>query len=698
MIGLLSLHYALAARSLVLENPTIDEVVHLPAGISYWQKGTFRLYHHNPPLFKLVAALPVVMAHPVTEPLYERDWWKSRDPSAITFAQWFAAFNYARYFELFQLARLIMPLFSIVGGLVVFAWSRRLYGTWAGSLSLALWVFSPNVLAHTRLITSDVCSTAMGVAATYVFWRCLQKPTGRWALAAGVALGFAQLTKFSMLLLYAVWPFLWIVRLGLTLPRDHWLRGIGKGLIHGIAIVAVSVVTIDVGYLFEGVGIPLGDFEFACRSLTRSAKPGESRPASKNPSLDTAWQFRINRFRGTWLGRIPAPLPEHYLLGLDEQKLEAEGIPSRFSSATQLDRMARASNQPATRVRDELRVPEASDEKKDAYPVYLNGELRRTGWWYYFLLALVYKVPEGTWLLVLLSLAVLLTVMRSRSEWADEIALGTVPLAILISMSLLTDINIGLRYVLPIAPYVFIAAGKVVPWSMSLSGRWRPVLGSLVVGSLGLTFVASMAIRPHYLTYFNWASGGPDRVPARLIDSNLDWGQDLVGLQRWWKENIPDQPIGLAYFGQINPSIFTMRDERFQWFLPPPRPSTIRPLFDTPSPRLKGPEPRLTPGYYAISATLLYGLSWRLYDPAPLDTVPEAWPIVWNVHDFNAYSYFQKFTPIKVIGHSIYVYRLSAEDVARVHDVFRPAADRKPRSPSRTSMPGGREDIRFVRQ
>ena len=64
VVGLLVLHYALAARSLLRENPTVDEVVHLPAGITYWQKGTFRLYHHNPPLFKLVAALPVVMAQP----------------------------------------------------------------------------------------------------------------------------------------------------------------------------------------------------------------------------------------------------------------------------------------------------------------------------------------------------------------------------------------------------------------------------------------------------------------------------------------------------------------------------------------------------------------------------------------------------------------------------------------------------------
>ncbi len=283
VIGLLSLHYALAAQSLLLENPTVDEVVHMPAGITYWQKGTFRLYHHNPPLFKLVAALPVVMAHPETEPLYERDWWRSRDPSAITFAQWFAAFNHSRYFELFQLARLTMPLFSIVGGLVVFAWSRRLYGVWAGLLSLALWVFCPNILAHARLITSDVCSTAMGAAATYIFWCYLHKPNWRWALAAGVALGLAQLSKFSMLLLYAIWPFLWIVRLGLVVPRGEWLRAVGKGVIHGLVIVSLSIATIDVGYLFEGVGIPLGDFEFVLPLPDATRAAGHAAPQEQEP-------------------------------------------------------------------------------------------------------------------------------------------------------------------------------------------------------------------------------------------------------------------------------------------------------------------------------------------------------------------------------------------------------------------------------
>ena len=439
--GLLVLHYALAARSLLLENPTVDEVVHMPAGITYWQKGTFRLYHHNPPLVKLVAALPVVWANPVTEPLYQMSSWKTPDPSQTTFSQTFAFLNRARYFELFQLARLMMPLFSIIGGLVVFAWSRRLYGTWGGLLSLSLWVFCPNILAHARLVTSDVGSTAMGVAATYVFWRYLHQPNWRWAAAAGILLGLAQLTKFTMLLLYAVWPFLWLVRLLLVTPHAERTARISPALGHGFLIVLLSIVTIDAGYFFEGVGIPLGKFEFASSSLTRPVSIDAKRPHSKNLLLEAAWQFRVNRIRGTWLDRLPCPMPEHYVLGFDEQKIETEGIPERFTKAV---------SEPNEAIRDQMiarerAIPESPADAKGAYPVYLNGELRRTGWWYYYLLALFYKLPEGTLILAVLSLLSLRFVRHSRAEWADEIALWTLPVVILFSMSFLTDINLGLR-------------------------------------------------------------------------------------------------------------------------------------------------------------------------------------------------------------------------------------------------------------
>ncbi|AMV39373.1 ArnT family glycosyltransferase [Planctomyces sp. SH-PL62] len=661
VVALSGVHLALAERSLFSENPTVDEVVHMPAGLTYWDRQTFRLYRHNPPLVKMVAALPVWLAGPVLEPLYQRRAWTDREPAQLNFSQDFAYANADRYFELFDLARMVMPLFSVLGGLVVFAWSARLYGATAGLLSLTLWAFCPNILAHGRLITSDVGSSAVGVAATFLFWLYLRRPGWGGAAAAGVALGVAQLTKFSMLLLYFVWPFLWLVRLALVPSSESWGRKLGRGLAHGLLVVALSILTIDVGYLFEGVGKPLGSFEFASGSLTKPPPGGiRTPPPSDNPLYFIQWPFVQNRFRGTILEKLPAPLPEHYLLGFDEQKLEADGIPLRLDRAFAA---LKAGDVEAARVE-----AASSDRSSAGYSVYLNGELRGTGWWYYYLATLAYKVPEGTWLLVLGSIVLLVVRRRSREEWADEIALWTVPSVILFAMSFLTDINIGLRYILAVFPYLYVQAGKLAPWIEALSGRARTAGRAAVLGALGLTIAATAAIHPHYLSYFNVVSGGPDRTPARLIDSNLDWGQDLVNLREWCRENIPDEPIGLAYFGQINPSLFTMRGDRFDWFLPPVRPGSLIRMA-APAARLVGPAGELTPGWYAVSATLVYGLKWRFYDPTTF--YQEAWAPSWR-SDNDVYGYFRLFQPDRRIGHSIYLYHLTAEDVARAASVLKP--------------------------
>ncbi len=292
VVGLLVLHYVLAARSLLRENPTVDEVAHLPAGVTYWQMGTFRLYPHNPPLFKLVAALPVVMARPVTEPLFPSKSWRSKFPSPASFSQFFAYFNADRYFELFQLARLMMPLFTVIGGGARSS-SRLIWPSRVGEpVDLAaLWAFCANILARSNSIYSDASSTAVGVAATYVFWRYLSRPTWRWAVAAGVLLGIAL--SSSTLGLLPVRP----LAVLLAGPADDRgtafreriaarrapLRYVARSLVQGIAIVALSILTIDAGYFFEGVGIPLGKYEFGSRTLTRPVPPGMSRPTSQNP-------------------------------------------------------------------------------------------------------------------------------------------------------------------------------------------------------------------------------------------------------------------------------------------------------------------------------------------------------------------------------------------------------------------------------
>lgn len=654
--ALLALHGGLAVDSLLRENPTIDEVVHLPAGLSYWQKGTFKLYPHNPPLIKLVAALPVLAARPVTAPLYRRDpvrpwqasFWEGPEPNKAGFAHEFANRNAGRYFELFARARLVMPAFSVLGGLCVFLWSRRLYGDGGGLLSLALWCLCPNILAHARLVTTDVGATALGFGATFAFRRYLDRPTWGRAILAGIALGLAELTKFSMLLLYGLWPLIGLIQLALQRPRRGKLRGLGRAAVHGAAIVALSLLVINLGYGFEGVGRPLGGFEFVSGTLTRPRdRPRIPDPAVRPGTLaGRIREYRVNRFRDTPLGSLPAPLPAYYLIGFDAQKLEADGVWMRFLVPPGLgDRMG------------------GEGDAVFGYPVYLNGVLRSRSWVDYFLYTLAYKVPEGTWALVLLSLVVLALTpgAGAGARWGDELALLIVPAATLLVMSLGTNINLGLRYVLPIFPYVFTSAGKLAPWAVGLAGGRRKAALAAIGAGLAATAIAIGAIHPHYLAYFNRVAGGPSRGSQHLIDSNLDWGQDLVNLREWVRAHGKER-IGLAYFGQVNPSLFDLRGDGFDWFLPPALPGTWERGFP-PGPESRGPP---APGLYAVSASLVRGLRWRVYDHAR--DRPEDRPAQWAPYEAGegAYAYFQDLEPIDRIGYSIFIYRLDAAAAARL--------------------------------
>ena len=116
---------------------------------------------------------------------------------------------------------MVMPLFSVLGGLVVFAWSRRLYGDLgraAEPLPLGLLPEHPGALPadHDR---RRLDGAGRGGDLRVLALSCAS-PSWRRAMAAGVMLGLAELTKFSMLLLYAVWPFLWLVRLILADAAD----------------------------------------------------------------------------------------------------------------------------------------------------------------------------------------------------------------------------------------------------------------------------------------------------------------------------------------------------------------------------------------------------------------------------------------------------------------------------------------------
>ncbi|MGH7137804.1 MAG: ArnT family glycosyltransferase, partial [Pirellulales bacterium] len=177
--------------------------------LSHWELGRFDLARVNPPLVRMVAALPVTLA------AHEVDWTQytafpgGRPEFAVGVD--FMRANRARSFWLFTLARWACIPFSLLGAYVCYRWARELYGELAGCLGLSLWCFCPNILAHAELITSDVAAAAFGSAACYAFWRWLREPALDTAWICGLLLGLAELTKTTWLLLFPLWPLLWIV-------------------------------------------------------------------------------------------------------------------------------------------------------------------------------------------------------------------------------------------------------------------------------------------------------------------------------------------------------------------------------------------------------------------------------------------------------------------------------------------------------
>jgi hypothetical protein len=161
-------------------------------------------------------------------------------------------------------------------------------------------------------------------------------------------------------------------------------------------------------------------------------------------------------------------------------------------------------------------------------PNYLLGRLSRYGWWYYFVVVMGIKVPLA--MLGLLVMSGLLTTRRLRERPVDELALA-VPCAVLfVFFSCFCTAQIGIRYLLPLFPFLFVAVGRVcvhrlVPFPRAWAG--------LVVGAVVWYVVSSLSFFPHYLSYCNEIVWDRTHLHRYVADSNVDWGQNGAYLERY---------------------------------------------------------------------------------------------------------------------------------------------------------------------
>ncbi|MDH3628260.1 MAG: glycosyltransferase family 39 protein [Acidobacteriota bacterium] len=479
---------------------TTDEIMYLTAGYYHLRTGEFGYNRTNPPLTKMLTALPLLVLSPDL-PAIESDPATWSEIEQWRYSRKFLYENRINADRILFATRLPVLALALILGLYVQRWARRLYGERAALLSLFLFAFSPNLLAHARLATQDLALATFGFAAAYHLWRYIEQPTWRPLLLSATYFAVAAATKTTAILL--VLPLL----LALTLPflsasRDS-SPGISAGpldrirrplprrlakivLTYGVfAICSLSVLNLSYG--FEGSFVSAGHYEKA-RTL-------EHRLSTVAPPLAPVFRAGLH---------LPVPIPEPMIRLIEFQS---------------------------------TRISEGNN-------VFFHGRLSREGWWYVIPVAVLIKTPLP--LLLLASLSMGAIVWRRRPLMGEWFLIGTT-FFMLALFAYFKSVSIGLRYVLLIYPCLHVLAGR---WLQDGRVLRR---GARVALTLALSWYLVGAVRtyPHYLPYFNETVGGSRNGYRFLADSFVDWGQDLPALKIYMERNGIER-IRLAYFGSAD--------------------------------------------------------------------------------------------------------------------------------------------------
>ncbi len=631
---LLLVHAWLAFSSTLGECTTADEIAHLTAGRAYWTYGDYRLQPENGILPQRWVGLPAWLENrPFPSP--SAPGWRKSDVWSVGHDYFYGQPGAAG--AILAAGRAVSLLWTLATAVLIFVWSRTLFGRTGGLVSLAFYAFCPDMLGNGALAASDMCMTFFFVASAGAFWRCLRKPGPATLALSCVVFGLACVAKYSAALLPGV--FLVLTGLQLRGPGLAGRRGF-RGAAAGIAILAAhAAVAWGMIWLFFGF---------------RNATASSLLP----PMADYYRPWAVIRTElgglGSLLDRIRAwkLLPDAYVYG--------------FAFVIDMSRERGA---------------------------FLNGHTSLTGWPWFFPYAYLVKTPLaflgallGTLILVLRRwLGATAGAARRALLRADLFATAPLVVAFVFysAAALTSHLNIGIRHLFPLYPILFIAAGALGSWAASAGRAARGLVAVLVVGQAA----ASLSVAPHYLAFFNTIAGGSSNGYRHLVDSSLDWGQDLPGLARWLHSDAEARsgtPVYLAYFGTGYPPYYGIHVN----FLPsiPRQPGT-----DTWSP--------LHGGVYCVSATMLQqvyspvGRTWTLDDEREYQTLRRLEPALyayaaaspakrgeierqaparlWNrawerfslLRFARLCAYLRARTPDTEIGYSILIYRLTETEV-----------------------------------
>ena len=592
------LFFLLALDSLVGDSPTMDEQNHIARGLAFLRTGDPRLSLEHPPLVNALSALPLLTLPSVRLPTDHPSW--QRQPPDIYWYVFADVFLWEYNHDVTRmvfLARLPVVFLTLGMALVGFRFAGQMWGRRAAVFAFLLLLFDPNVLAHGRYATTDIGGATFLFLAAFLIWRMWRRWSWRRWLAAGIGLGLAFGSKLStlafgpILALMALLPlYSWdpklaaLARWSLMAKSDTkaaslWAYGRAAGRrlaqLAGAGVVSLVVVWVLFG------------FEWRPFLLQREAL------------------IRLNDFAG--------PMPTFWA-----------GIEQIFNISG------------------------------GGRPAFLLGHFSTEGFPAYFPVAFLAKTPLPV--LLLLPIATFLLVKEKTTRGRALFLL--LPAVIYFLLSTQSSLNIGYRHLLPVLPFIVVlvsglASGRVgsKQWTVN-SGQWTvdsgqdaPRVTYYVLrmayyvlrpsAILALAFVSlllsDLLIHPHYLSYFNAAAGGPENGHTILIDSNIDWGQDLLRLKAWMEANGVAE-VKLAWFGTADPVYYGIDHQPLPGF-PEPR---YYSLWSNPPFNPDAPEP----GIYAISASSLW---WELSLP---------------LQGRSVYAWFRQRPPDDRVGYSILIYEI----------------------------------------
>jgi len=592
--AVLATYFAMAVGAASTECVTFDEMAHLTAGYTYWAYDDYRIHPENGNWPQRWAALPVVMGDFRFPPLDQPGWTMS---NMYVMGDQFFYMSGNDPAAMLSRGRAMIALLGVALGALVFAWARRLISPTAAWLSLLLFAFSPSLLAHGALVTSDMAAALLFTAAAGAMWVALHRLTP-WTLAgSAVLVAGTFLTKFSGPILLFVGVAMALVRLAGARPlilewRAARIEYAGRIKQVGvIACVVLAYALVAWALMWASYGFRYSAFAAATTGHETFMAPLTNAPGLTTTLVQAAQEYRL--------------LPEAYLYGFANTMQYAAG---------------RAA--------------------------FLNGEFSINGWWWFFPYSFLVKTTLPALLIGLIAIAGFIAQLRTGQTevtWWRRMAAGLyagTPLLALLGVYwlfvLTSHLNIGHRHLLPIYPALCILAGGaafwieplVLPWferwapvrghtgkqrrkeqvrtaSVRLTPRWAKAAGAATLVLLAWHAVESIRISPHYLAYFNQLAGGPSRGYRHLVDSSLDWGQDLPGLKQWLdQQGLQPPPAGtpvyLSYFGTARPEFYGIEARQLAGFV---------------DRRPRQPLEPLAGGVYCVSATILNEIGYTFWLP-----------------------------------------------------------------------------------